>query len=173
MTRITVFAAICAGLLSAQNTAPADQEHWSALSFLEGTWDARTQGGTAGASASGTYIFKREVGGHLLARHSSGAGCKGPGDFDCDHSDLLLIYQEAPGQPLQGIYFDNEGHVIHYTVSTPALNSAVLTSDASAPGPHYRLVYKLEGGVMSGKFQIQMPGKTPWRSYLEWSGDKR
>ncbi len=91
MRRIAVLATICAGLLSAQNTAPKDQEHWSALSFLEGTWDARTQGGTAGASASGTYIFKRELGGHVLARHSSGAGCKGPGDFDCEHGDLLLI----------------------------------------------------------------------------------
>jgi hypothetical protein len=86
---------------------------------------------------------------------------------------LLYIYQDPPGQPLKAIYFDNEGHVIHYGVSTPTPNSAVFISDESAPGPHFRLVYELKGGVMFGKFQMRMAGKTEWTSYLEWSGGKR
>jgi len=152
MKLIAVFATICAGLLSAQDTASTDREQWTALSFLEGTWNAGTQGGTAGANVLGTYIFRRELGGHILARHSSSAGCKGPDDFDCQHGDLLYIYQETSGQPLKAIYFDNEGHVIHYGVSTPAANSVVFLSDASSPGPRFRLAYELRGGTMSGKF---------------------
>ena len=31
------------------------------------------------------------------------------------------------------IYFDNEGHVIHYTVSTPDSSTAIFISDASLP----------------------------------------
>jgi hypothetical protein len=173
MKLIAVFATIWAGLLNAQDTASKGREQWNALSFLEGTWDAKASGGTSGASVSGTYIFRKELGGHILARHSSSAECKGSDDFDCEHGDLLYIYQEPSEQLLKAIYFDNEGHVIHYSVSTPTPNSAVFTSDASVPGPHFRLVYELKGGAMSGKFQMQMPGQTEWQSYLEWSGGKR
>jgi len=172
MKRIAVFAAIATTLLSAQ-TGPAGNDQGNALHFLEGTWEAKTQGGTSAANVTGTYIFRRELAGHILARHSSAAGCKAPADFDCEHGDLLYVYQDMPGQPLKAIYFDNEGHVIHYTVSTPAPSSAVFLSDPSLPGPQFRLVYELKGALMSGKFQIRMPGKAEWTSYLEWSGAKK
>jgi hypothetical protein len=175
MRLIPVFAAICTTLLSGQ-TASTNDGQWNALRFLEGTWDAKTQGETSGVNATGTYSFRKELGGHILARHSTAAGCKGPADFDCEHGDLLYIYQEmqdTPGQPLKAIYFDNEGHVIHYNVSTPTPASAVFTSDPSVPGPRFRLAYELKGAVMSGKFQMLMPGKAEWTSYLEWSGAKK
>jgi hypothetical protein len=92
-------------------------------------------------------------------------------NFDCEHNDLLYIFQEAPSQPLKAIYFDNEGHVIRYDLSTPSPNSAVFLSEA-APGPHFRLIYERKSAVMTGKFQIQMPGQSDWKSYLEWSGPK-
>lgn len=173
MRLIAVLVALCAGLINAQPGSPTAEEQWSALSFLEGTWDAKTQGGAANANAIGTYTFKRELGGHILARHSSAAGCKGPADFNCDHSDLLYVYQAIAGKPLKAIYFDNEGHVILYTVTTPTPTSVVFLSDGSAPGPRFRLVYELKEGLMSGKFEMQMPGKTDWASYLEWSGRKQ
>jgi hypothetical protein len=172
MRPIAVFAVMCTSLLSAQTASTRDGP-WNALRFLEGTWDAKTQGEASGVNATGTYSFRRELGGHILARHSSAAGCKGPADFDCQHSDLLYVYQDMPGQPLKAIYFDNEGHVIHYSVSTPTLTSAVLLSDPSVPGPQFRLSYQLKGAVMSGKFQMRMPGKATWTSYLEWSGAKK
>jgi len=154
-------------------TSSADKEQWSALGFLEGTWEARTRGGSSQASAIGTYSFRKELGGHILARHSSADGCKGPSDFNCDHGDLLYIYQDAAGQPLKAIYFDNEGHVIHYSVSTASPSSAMFISDPGTPGPRFRLLYELKDGTMLGKFQIQMPGKQEWTSYLEWSGSRK
>ncbi len=172
MKLLVVFAVIAAGVLNAQ-TPSKGKGQWSALSFLEGTWEAITEGGAAKASAAGTYSFKRELGGHILARHSSADRCKGPTDFDCDHGDLLYVYEDGPGQPLRAIYFDNEGHVIHYGVSAPTPTSVIFISDEGAPGPRFRLVYELKDSVMSGKFQMQMPGKADWMSYLEWSGKKR
>ncbi len=146
---------------------------WKALAFLEGTWDAKTPGDN-GVATSGTYTFRYELNHHILARHStSNAGCKGPANFDCEHGDLLYIYQEMPGQPLKAIYFDNEGHVLHYNVTTPDAGSLVMLTDASAPGPQFRLAYELKGATMSGKFQMKIPGQTEWRSYLEWSGGKK
>ena len=158
--------------LAAQN-ASAPTDPWKALSFLEGTWAGDTQG-KEGVSTSGTYTFRRELGDHILARHViKDAGCKGPADFDCAHSDLLYVYEDAPGQPLKAIFFDNEGHVIHYDVSAPDAATAVFLSEASSPGPRFRLTYQLKGTVMSGKFQMQMPGQTDWKTYLEWSGPKQ
>lgn len=113
------------------------------------------------------------MGGHILARHSKTADCKGPSSFDCEHGDLLYVYAEGPGQPLQAIYFDNEGHVIHYSVSTPKPHTAVFLTDSGQPGSQFQLVYTLDDGVMAGKFQMRMPGQADWKSYLEWSGGKK
>jgi hypothetical protein len=109
----------------------------------------------------------------VLARHSEPAACKGPKAFDCIHSDLLYVYQEAEGQPLRAIYLDNEGHVIHYAVSTPDATTALFVSEASLSGPQFQLIYQLKDAVMSGKFQARMPGQADWKSYLEWSGGKK
>jgi hypothetical protein len=171
---------VIAAALSAFNLMQSDpalsmtaEDPWKALSFLEGTWDARTQAGSAGAQVSGTYTFKAELNRHVLARYSEPADCKGPKAFDCKHSDLLYIYQEARGHPLRAIYLDNEGHVIHYAVSTPEAATALFVSEVSLSGPQFQLVYQLKDAVMSGKFQMRMPGQSDWKSYLEWSGAKK
>ena len=157
----------------AQSAPSTPADPWAPLAFLQGTWDARTPG-DANVTAMGTYTFRTELGNHILARHSTtAAGCKGPATFDCDHGDLLYVYRDAPTQALKAIYFDNEGHVIHYDVSSPAANSVMFLSDSSQPGPQFRLLYDLKANVMYGKFQVHMPGQTEWKSYLEWSGAKR
>jgi hypothetical protein len=167
-------AGACFQLLSAQPSPPtsADQP-LRVLSFLEGTWDAKTSRASSGIDASGAYTFKKELGGHILARYSSSAGCVGPADSDCKHGDLLYVYQDPVNRALKAIYFDNEGHVIHYDVSTPGPARAVFISDATAPGAQYRLTYELKGAVMQGRFQIRQQGEAEWVSYLEWSGAKK
>ena len=145
---------------------------WKPLEFLIGTWEADSQGGSAGAAASGTYTFRLELNGTVLARHSTSSGCKAPADFDCEHGDLLYIYRDASDQPCKAIYFDNEGHVIHYEVSTPAPGAAIFLSGASPSQPVFRLSYERKDSIMSGKFQMRMPGQAAFTSYLEWSGRK-
>jgi len=121
----------------------------------------------------GTYTFKLELKRHVLARHSAPVACKGPEAFNREHGDLLYVYQEAAGQPLKAIYLDNEGHVIHYAVSTPKSTTVIFVSEASPSGPQFQLVYELKDAVMSGKVQMRAPGQTEWTSYLEWSGAKK
>jgi hypothetical protein len=171
MRRIPLLLALLAGCLFAQTAGQAPGNPLDALKFLEGTWEAKTPGGSTGPTAAGTYVFRKELDGHILARHSSSDSCKGPADFDCDHHDLLYVYPE--GGSLKAIYFDGEGHVIHYEVSTPAPTTAVFLSSASQPGPQFRLTYERKEAGMWGKFQMQMPGQTEWKSYLEWSGPKK
>jgi len=156
-------------LLASPLFAQTTPDSWKDLAFLNGTWNAKGEG-QAGAAANGTYTFQRELGGHIHARHSSSSACKGPADFDCNHGDLLYVYEDAPHQPLKAIYFDNEGHVIHYDVSIPQPNTVVFLSEPSRPGPQFRLTYELKGSVMSGRFQMHVPDATEWKSYLQWSG---
>ena len=152
---------------------PAKADPFGALAFLQGSWEAKTSGAN-GVDSVGVYSFGPELKNHVFARHAlSVAGCKGPADFVCQHGYLLYVYQDAPGQPLKAIYMDNEGHVIHYSVSTPEPATAVFLSDASQPGPQFRLVYELKNGVMAGRFQVRMPDGAEWHSYLEWSGGRK
>lgn len=51
--------------------------------------------------------------------------------------------------------------------------TAIFLSEAVHPGPQFRLVYELNAAVMSGKFQMKMPGQPDWKTYLEWSGGKK
>ena len=170
---IAVTFTLFTSLLLAQNHAGSPPDNLKTLTILEGTWEANAQG-NGGARASGSYTFKRELGGHILGRHSqTEKGCKGPNSFDCDHGDLLYVFDEGMGQPLKAIYFDNEGHVIHYYVTTPTPTSVMFLSDTSTPGPRFRLVYEKKESLMFGKFQMQMPNQSEWKSYLEWSGGKK
>jgi hypothetical protein len=165
----------CAPSLLAQtasNSVPTTAA-WKPLEFLIGTWEARTQGGSAGAAGSGTYSFKTDLRDHVLARHSSTTGCKGPTDYNCEHGDLLYVYPDAIAKSYKAIYFDNEGHVIHYEVSTPTPTTATFLSNPSQPGPQFRLSYELKGSTMYGKLQMRMPAQTEFKSYLEWSGERK
>ena len=157
-------------ILRAQSAPPKDP--FQSLSFLEGTWEAKTDG-TSGVDANGKYSFALELRNHVIARHMvSKESCKGPENYDCNHSDLLYIYPEGPDQTLHAIYFDNEGHVIRYLVSTPTPTTAMFLSDSSQHGPQFRLLYERKADTMFGKFQIRMPGQSEWKSYVEWSGHK-
>jgi hypothetical protein len=153
---------------SAENSA-----RWKPLDFLLGTWEAKTAGQKV--AAAGTYTFQIELNGTVVARHSSLDTCKGPADFDCKHGDFLYLFHDTATGPddsgLRAIYFDSEGHVIHYTVSQPWPNMVVFQSVPSA-GPQFRLTYELASGIMKGKFQVLPPGMKDYQTYLEWSGKK-
>ncbi len=153
-------------------TSDLKPDPWTGLRFLVGTWEAKTTGGFAQAQAHAGYAFRLELRGHILARHSRSGACIAPDDIDCQHNDLLYIYPAASGSGFEAIYFDNEGHVIRYGVSTPQPGTAVFLSDPAQPGPQYRLSYGLLDGVMSGRFELRLPGQAAFTSYLEWSGKR-
>jgi len=113
------------------SASPAKADPWAGVRFC---WimGAKTNGGMAQAQASAGYAFRLELRDHVLARHSRSGACTAPDDFDCQHSDLLYIYPSGNGLALQAIYFDNEGHVIHYDVSTPKPGTVVFLSDPAA-----------------------------------------
>jgi hypothetical protein len=67
----------------------------------------------------------------------------------------MVLYLE---KELKAIYFDNEGHVIHYTVeSGPDWVRFV--------NEQYRLTYRKDGDKLAMDFDIAPPGK-PFSNYL-------
>ena len=151
----------------------AKADPWAGVRFLLGLWGAKTTGGVAQAQVSASYSFRLELRDHVLARHSRSGSCSAPDDFDCLHNDLLYVYPASTGAALEAIYFDNEGHIIHYAVSTPKPGAVVFLSDPAQPGPQYRLSYTFLDGVMTGQFEMKVPGQTEFISYLEWSGKRQ
>jgi hypothetical protein len=167
----------------AQTPATPAGDPLAPLSFLLGTWSAKTDApGTSGGSATGSYTFHLDLGGHAIERTTSADSCKGPAGFDCAHHDRLTLFSDpnalaAHHASLLAFYMDSEGHVIYYTVSLPDTHTAVFNSQGTPNAPKFRLVYHLEGegakAIMTGKFQMAAPGSDEYHSYLEWSGTRQ
>jgi len=129
------FAAIC---VSAQTV-----DSWTPLEFLTGEWVGET------ADSTGACSFTFDVQRKVLIRKSY---AQYP---TSRHEDLMVIYLD---KDLKAIYFDSEGHVIHYTVEAGADSVRFLNEQ-------YRLTYRKEGNKIVMDFDVAPPGK-PFFNYL-------
>jgi hypothetical protein len=127
-------------LLVAAICASAQTDPWKDLQFLSGEWVAE---GAPGA-CSFTFDLQRKI---IVRKNLSEAPTR--------HEDLMVIYVE---KDLKAIYFDNEGHVIHYTVEAGP-DMVRFVSD------QYRLTYRKTGEKLALDFEIAPPGK-PFANYL-------
>src|SRR5947208_7244995 len=112
-------ATLSLAILFARVTSPQSAPAWERLQFLVGTWDSK--GDTQLGSGEGSATFTRELNGQVIVRKSF-ASYPQAGNR---HDDLLVVYHDAPNAAPKAIYFDSEGHVIRYSVVTPAENSVV------------------------------------------------
>jgi hypothetical protein len=167
-TAVTLIAAALVGVATlcpvrAASLPPA----LAPLEFLLGDWEGGG-GGTPGQSQGGTS-FAPGLQDRVLIRTNfalTAATATAPASR---HDDLMIIYADERGA-IRADYYDNEGHVIRYTVSVPHPGQAVFTSDATAAGPQYRLTYDARpSGIVSGTFAIAPPGKAgAFTLYLTW-----
>jgi hypothetical protein len=115
------------------------QDPWKPLQFLIGQWNAD------GGACSFDFDLERKV---LIRKSYAGP-----------HHDLTVIYVDPESKSLMAIYFDNEDHVIHYTVESGP-DSVKFLNDA------YRLTYKKTGeSRLTLDFDIAPPGK-PFANYI-------
>ncbi len=145
-------------------------DEWKPLAWLIGDWTGSGSG--APGQGAGSFSFQADLQGKILIRKSFAEYPATADKAAYRHDDLMVIFRE--GQSLRAMYFDNEGHVIRYTiaVSTDAAK-AIFTSDSTAGAPGFRLTYqKTSETTLAGKFEIAPPEK-PFSTYLEWTARKQ
>lgn len=133
---------------------------WDQLQFLIGSW-ASPVSGQPGEGISGSTTFSYHLDQKIIIRNSRAEFAPEPGKKQgLVHEDLLVIYQQPGEAHLRAIYFDNEGHIIHYTVSFPIWQPGVVfESEATATSPRARLVYEAApDGTMVTEFFVAPPG---------------
>ena len=129
--------------------AAEDHDAWKKLQFLTGDWvGVAGEKDTPHGAGQGGFSFHPELNGKILVRRNQARYSSG-----VSHDDLVVSYFE--GVP-RAIYFDTEGHTIHYSLTFPGPESVTFDS------PGYRLSYWMEKGILKGKFEVA--GKT----YLVW-----
>ncbi len=133
---------------------------WEQVQFLIGHWSSPLSG-QPGEGVSGSSTFSFELDGKIIVRKSRAEFAPQPGEAKgLVHDDLLVIYQQLGETQLRAIYFDNEGHIIHYTLVFPEKQPAVVfESEASEVSPRARLTYRVAAdGTLETEFSVAAPG---------------
>ena len=139
---------------------------WAPLGFLIGEWVGEGTGEPG--QGEGGFSFLPDQDGRILIRKNYANYPSTKDKAAYSHTDLTIIYQESGESKLRAIYFDNEGHTIHYGV-VPAAdgNSIQFLSAASTSEPRYRLTYSKTAPDRVGlRFEIAPPGKE-FSTYIE------
>ncbi len=144
----------------------AEDDPWADFRFLMGSWisEARPE------EVSGSFTLEPDLGSKILVRRNIANLPAAKGRPAAKHEDLMIIYREPGGKSYQASYFDNEGHIIHYTVGAlPGKKSLLFVSNPDASGARFRLTYtKGEQDNVSVKFEIAPPGSgEQFKTYLE------
>lgn len=149
------------GVFAQQSTSS-----WDNWKFLIGEWIG--EGNGQPGQGNGSFTFNTDLDGKILVRksHTEFPATKDRPAFS--HDDLLIVYFDFTGTPAKAIYFDNENHVLNYSVSY-VNNTIVFLSEPAQNAPRFRLSYiPLDENTVNVKFEIAMPQNLEdFKTYLE------
>ncbi|PWT98326.1 MAG: hypothetical protein C5B51_29530 [Terriglobia bacterium] len=153
---------LCLGLLLSSTVVCA--QDWGPLQFLVGRWTGEGTG--VPGEASGGFSFAPHLQGKILVRKNFADYPPAAGKPGFRHDDLMVVYRDE-SQRLRAMYFDNEGHVISYTVKPIESGGVVLESEGPQNVTRYRMTYRASSAdrVRIG-FEIAPPGKD-FAGYIE------
>ena len=125
----------------ATETTTKTQDAWSSLKRLAGNWEA---------GGANRFSLVEDLQGKAYVRRNH---AEYPGVV---HDDLMIVYRE--GDRVRADYYDNEGHVIRYTVDGG--DEIRMVSDVTAGAPRYRLTYYFSvQDKVDIRFEIAPPGQ--------------
>jgi len=159
--------------MAASFAQSGSSQRWKDWEFLLGEWVG--EGSGKPGEATGGFSFQRELDGQVLMRKNR-ADYPAHGQRPAtSHEDLMVIYPKSAGKGTRAIYFDNEGHVINYSVAF-SNDKKVLTflSDEGVPGPRFRLTYtKVSDGVVEVAFEMAPPGRQEFTPYTKGTARRK
>jgi len=130
----------------------------AALDFLVGAWEAEP----GAEKGSAHFTFAYDADGAVLVRRNHAEYPAIANRPATKHDDLLVIYRDPDFREAEHIlradYWDNEGHVIHYSVAATA-EGVDFVSNIQQGAPTFRLRYKKLGADrVAIDFEIAPPG---------------
>lgn len=130
---------------------------WKKANWLLGTWIGQGSGTTG--QGGGWFSMLPDLGGKILVRRNHAEYPATQDKPPIIHDDLMIVYLDETNQSHKAIYFDNEGHTIHYTIDYPG-RSLVLTSQRSGSTPNFRLTYTpIDADSLAVTFEMSRDGK--------------
>ncbi len=140
---------------------------WTGFDWLIGDWTASSDP----SQGTGGFTFAREAGGQVIVRRNFADEPAKGGRSAQRHDDLMVIYLD--GAATRAIYWDSEGHQIHYGVSAPAAGEVDFVSDDPS-GPRYRLRYLKTGPGLQGSFEVAPANaRDSFQPYLAGTATRR
>jgi len=170
--RIGIMVILALGVILTSTSVHAEvPKQLEPLTFLLGEWEAA--GGGQPGQGTGTAAFALGLQDRVIIRTSYASYPASKTAPASRHDDLMVIYA-SEGERMRADYYDNEGHVIHYTVTAAVPGEASFVSDTASGAPRFRLSYKLgPDGLLKGEFAIAPPGKPEaFARYLVWESRK-
>jgi hypothetical protein len=160
---------------SGQSFAQQSKEpaNWDPFRFLLGDWIGEGTG-TPG-EGTGIFSFSFDLEGKILVRKNRSDYPATKDKPAYSHTDLMIIYREGDDS-LKAVYFDNEGHVIHYSASlSKDQNTLTFLGDSSPSSPRFRFIYsKITTERLKLEFDIAPPGKPDaFSKYVEGSAHRK
>jgi len=138
-------------------------QDWGPAQFLVGKWAG--EGGGQPGQGSGAFSFSPDLQGRILVRKSFTEFPAANGRPASRHDDLMIVYRDETTRAWRATYFDNEGHVIQYSVKASEGGVAFVSEGAPSSG-RFRMTYTSTGkDTLKFKFEIAAPGKE-FASYL-------
>src|SRR5215813_3490055 len=146
-----------------------EADNWEAFRFLVGEWVGKGTGSPG--EAGGAFSFSFDLEEKILVRKNRADYPATKDKPAYSHNDLMVIYKE--GTETRAIYFDNEGHIINYTVTVSKDLPTRITflSEISPSAPRFRFIYsKINNDNMTFQFDVAQPAKPEaFTKYLEGS----
>jgi hypothetical protein len=147
--------------------------NWDDWQYYLGEWIG--QGAGEPGEGNGGFRFYFDLQDQILVRKNFAEYPASEEKPAYRHDDLMVIYRE-PERSFRATYWDNEGHVIHYTAEfSQDKNTLTFIGDIQLSAPRFRFTYKKMGNdALSIKFEVAPPGKPEeFALYIEAAAQRK
>ncbi len=145
--------------------SPGQQDTaWNKWNWLIGEWVG--EGSGVPGQGGGWFSLVPDLNGKILMRKNHSEYPATKDKPQTVHDDLMVVYPGKTGAAEKAIYFDNEGHVISYTIDHLG-TSIVFTSTKEGNVPIYRLTYiPIDKKNITVRFEMSPDGQK-FHTYVE------